>query len=107
MSKVSRSKRIDRNRYAKTYPFIVRTPKYSYVNDPPVSYEIGEICFSNNDTVTLTFQTTYSSIPNILITAKGDDFNVWVEAVTASSAIIRASTNTNNCISYQIVTVGE
>jgi hypothetical protein len=68
---------------------------------------VGEICFLNNDTLTITFQATYSSTPNVLITAKGDDFNVWIESVTTSSAIVRASTNTNNCISYQIVTVGE
>lgn len=106
MSKVSSSKRIDRNRYAKTYPFVIRTPKYSYINEPPISYEVGEICFSNSDTLTINFASTHSLVPDVLITPKGDDFNVWVESVNTSSAIIRASIVTTGCVSYQIVIVG-
>ena len=52
MSRVSRSKRIDRNRYSKTYPFLHRIPNYSFVSNPQISYEVGTVCFNGNDTIT-------------------------------------------------------
>ena len=105
MSKVSRSKRIDRNRYATTYPFIIRTPKYAYINDPSISYETGEVCFSNSDTLTITFVETYLTAPSILVTAKGDDINVFIESINNLHAVVRSSVVTNACISYQIVMI--
>lgn len=106
MPKVSSSKRIDRNRYAKTYPFIIRTPRYSYINDPSIFYETGEMCFSNSDTLVINFISTYTTAPDVLITPKGEDFNVWVESVSALTAVIRSSVVTTGCVSYQVIAIG-
>jgi hypothetical protein len=106
VSKVSRSTRVDRNRLAKTYPFLHRVPKYTYINEPPISYEIGEICFLNNDTVTYSFDAPYVDLPSIVITSKGDDLNVWIDVLTTTSVTFRSSVITNSCVSFQIVSIG-
>jgi hypothetical protein len=106
VSKVSRSTRVDRNRLAKTYPFLYRVPRYTYLNEPPISYEIGEICFSSNDIAIYNFETTYAEIPSVVITSKGEDLNVWIESLSTTSVTFRASVNTNSCVSFQIVSIG-
>ncbi len=106
MSKVSRSTRVDRNRLAKTYPFLHRVPKYTYINEPSISYEMGEVCFLGNDTITYAFDAPYAELPSIVITSKGDDLNVWIDALTSTYVTFRASVNTNSCVSFHIVSIG-
>ena len=106
MSRVSRSKRIDRNRYSKTYPFLHRIPNYSFVSNPQISYEVGTVCFNGNDTITYTFDSPYLAAPNVVITSKGDDINVWIESISETSATFRSSSNTNSCVSFHVVSIG-
>jgi hypothetical protein len=106
VSKVSRSKRIDRNRLAKTYPFLYRVPNYTYLNDPPISYETGEICFMGGDTAVYYFEVPYNGIPSVVVTSKGEDLNVWIESLTNISVTFRSSVNTSTCVSFQIVSIG-
>lgn len=106
MSRVAKSKRIDRNRYSKTYPFLHRIPSYSFVSDPRISYEVGNVCFNENDTITYTFESPYLVPPNIIITSKGDDINVWIESISETAAVFRSSANTSSCVSFHIVSIG-
>jgi hypothetical protein len=106
MSRISRSTRIDKNRYSKTYPYLHRVPSYSYVNNPAISYEIGEVCFAGNDAVTYTFAVPYRFIPSIVIAPIGDDINVWISSISEESVTFNASVNNNSCISFHIVDIG-
>lgn len=106
MSSVSRSKRVDKNRLAKTYPFLHRIPKYTFMNEPALSYETGTICFEGSDAVTYTFDTPYGYSPTIVISPLYDDINVWVGSISTSSVTFNSSIPTSACISFQIVSIG-
>lgn len=101
----SRSKRIDKNRYQKSYPTLFRKPRYDFISTSPITYEIGEVCFLDNDAISYAFSTPYNVIPSIVISPIGDDVNVWIQSITTSSVTFRASTNTSICVSFQIVSV--
>lgn len=107
MSSVSRSKRVDRNRLAKTYPFLHRIPKYTFMNDPSISYETGTVCFEGLDTVTYTFDTVYTNTPTVVVSAISDDINVWISNVSTASVTFNSSVLTSACVSFQIVSIGE
>ena len=101
----SQSKRIDKNRYKKSYPTLFRKPRYDFSSNSSISYEVGEICFDNSDTVTYTYDIAYDSIPSIVISPIGDDVNVWIESITSSYVTFRCSVITSICVSFQVVSV--
>lgn len=89
-------KRVDVNRTRKTYPFIRRVPVYKYQYDTEqagsnVIYEVASVSFSGTDQVTHNFTTSFSSAPKVTATAKDDNVNVYISAVSTSSVTINAS----------------
>ena len=105
MSISSKLSRIDKNRYAKIYPILHRTPRFSYQSDGKSSMEFGEICFSNNDTIVYSFLNSYLTVPNVIITPYGDDINVWIESISLSNVTFRSSINNSSCVSFQVTGV--
>jgi hypothetical protein len=101
----SRSKLIDKNRYQKSYPTLFRKPRYDFSSTSSIAYEIGEVCFLDNDIISYTFSTPYDVVPSIVVSPIGDDINIWIESITTSDVTFRASTNTSICVSFQIVSV--
>lgn len=99
------SKKIDRNRYYKTYPFIQRNPRYAYLSDTNIKQEIGEICFNGADSVSITFAGSYLTVPNVIATPINDDVNIWLESVSLTGATIKSSYATYACVSYQIMEI--
>ena len=91
-------KRTDLNRQRKIYPYIRRKPIYGFLDKEEninigISAEIetAEINWSNSDSYTHTFTTSFSSIPRVVAIAKDDNINVYVESVTLTDVTIRAS----------------
>jgi hypothetical protein len=92
-------KRTDLNRQRKIYPYIRRKPIYGFLDKEEnistggISAEIetAEINWSNSDSYTHTFTTSFSSIPRVVAIAKDDNINVYVESVSLTDVTIRAS----------------
>jgi len=101
----SQSKRIDKNRYQKSYPTLFRKPRYDYSSNASLLYEIGEICFDNSDSVTYTFEFPFSTVPSIVMSPIGDDINIWIDTVSTTSVTFKSSIVTSICVSFQIVSV--
>lgn len=85
------SKRYDANRRRKTYPFIRRVPVYKFEGNNQVIIETASVSFSATDEVTHTFTEAFTAAPVVTLTAKDDNVNVYISAVTASSVTINAS----------------
>jgi hypothetical protein len=105
MSSVSRSKRVDMNRFQKSYPTLFRRPRYEYLSDPALFYEFGDVCFADSDTITYTFDIPYDSIPTVVLSPINDDVNVWIGSISTTDVTFKASVVTNICVSFQIVCV--
>lgn len=79
------------NRFAKTYPFIIRTPRYAYLSDENLALESGRVEFAGGSSITYMFKNTYREIPTVVATSLDDSFNVSVTSVSLTSATIVAS----------------
>lgn len=83
--------RKDMNRLAKTYPFVIRSPKYAYFSDSNLVIESAVVEFGGSDTVVYSFRNTYSKVPTVVATSLNDSFNVSIVSVTISSVTVKAS----------------
>ena len=90
-------KRRDKNRFRKVYPYIRKAPVYEYCSPSDIEIEVGEISYSNSDTGTYTFTSTFLNAP--MITAISYDsesngtanINVYIDSVSTSSVTIKTS----------------
>ncbi|MBT7452196.1 MAG: hypothetical protein HN793_15265 [Rhodospirillaceae bacterium] len=71
--------------------------------------ETFSLTFSNTDVMTIWFTQAFSSIPTITAnsvsfgSSTDDDVNVYVEAVTLYSAVIRTSSIANVSVHVQVI----
>lgn len=100
------SKRIDKNRRRKTYPFIRRVPVYSYELDEPMIIETASVTFSATDEVTYTFTEPFTAAPHVTLTAKSDNVNIYISAVSASSVTINASAAFTGSVELHAIQIG-
>ena len=85
------SKRYDANRRRKTYPFVRRVPVYKFEGESQVIIETASVTFSATDEATHSFTETFTSAPVVTLTAKDDNVNVYISAVSTTSVTINAS----------------
>lgn len=85
------SKRYDANRRRKTYPFVRRVPVYKFEGENQVIIETASVAFTAADEVTHTFTEPFTAAPVVTLTAKEDNVNVYISAVTTTSVTINAS----------------
>lgn len=97
------TRRVDLNRQKKIYPYIRRRPIYGRMDIEEnvtdginVEIETAEINWSNSDTHTYTFTTTFSSIPKVVAISKDDNINVYIESVSLLNVTIRSSSPSNS-----------
>lgn len=95
--------RRDINRFAKTYPFIIRTPRYAYLSDENFAIESGRVEFAGASTASYTFKNVYSTIPTVVATSLDDSFNVSITSVTLTTATIVASAPNSNYASVVVM----
>ena len=90
-------KRRDKNRFRKVYPYIRKAPVYEYCSKNDVEIEVGEISYSNSDTGTYTFESTFLTAPFITAVSYDSEgnatanVNVYISSVSTSSVTIKTS----------------
>lgn len=90
-------KRRDKNRFRKVYPYIRKAPVYEYCGPADLEVEVGEISYTNSNTGSYTFTSTFLSVP--MITAVSYDsesnstanVNVYIDSVSTTSVTIKTS----------------
>jgi hypothetical protein len=95
--------RRDMNRLAKTYPFVIRTPKYSYASDTRLVIESTVVDFGGGDSVTYYFRNPYSAPPTVVATSLNDSFNVSIISVSTSSVTVKASAANSSSASVVVL----
>lgn len=91
------------NRFVKTYPFIIRTPRYAYVSDESLALESGRVEFAGGSSAVYSFKNVYKTIPTVVATPLDDSFNVSVTSVSLTTATIVASTPNNDYASIVVL----
>lgn len=102
MGRISLSRK-NINRFVKTYPFVIRTPRYVYETNEMFAVEGGQVGFEGSDTVVYNFKNTYTSIPNVVATSMDDSFNVAITGISLTSATIVASIPNNAYASVMVL----
>jgi len=93
----------DNNRYRKTYPLYRQTFKsMATVESTTLAYSIGEGVVEK----TFTFSSAYSTVPNVVATAEGENVNVYITAVTTTSVTLKPSEAFTGNIHIQVADQG-
>jgi len=101
-------KKRDRNRHRKQYPYLRRKPKFEYVSDNDATFEVGAVSFSNTDSGTYNFQSTYTSVPVVTAVSvdsegnNGADVNIYVSAISTSSVTFSSSASFTGEVHFHI-----
>ena len=78
-------KKIDKNRWRKTYPRFRKLPITSYMGDDALVIETHEVPFTDTTKVIFVLKENYSGVPSIFLTPYSDsddsDLNIWVSKV--------------------------
>jgi len=101
----------DANRLRKTYPFVRRSPQFIYQSENTIIMEASTVAFSNTSGETYTFQEEYTTAPIVTATAlettDNANVNVWVSAVSTTSAAINTSAAFTGKVSVQVIAIVE
>ena len=87
----------NRNRYRKAYPFLRRKPIYETILEGSANIEVGYIDYSNTDTGTYNFTSTFTTVPIVTATSvetpggSSANVNVYIETITLTEVQIRVS----------------
>ena len=103
----SNFKRRDLNRYAKVYPFVRRSPNYTYIGDKETVIEVADLTFSDVERATHTFEATFNGTPVVTAIAKSENVNVYVTDVSATSVTIEASNQFNGTVQIHAIYIGD
>jgi hypothetical protein len=110
MGKVTYKKK-NKNRYRKVYPYVRKAPAYQYCADTATEMEVGSIDFSNSDTGTYIFTSTFPTVPVITAISydsesnNSADVNVYVESISTTSVTIRTSAAFTGKIQFHAIMV--
>ena len=105
-------KRRDLNRFRKTYPYIRRSPRFSYVSDRPTTIEVGAIPFNNSSSESHTFTEMFDGDPIITCIAFDEhgnhsaDVNVFVTSSNTASFSVETSQAFTGTIHFHAIHVG-
>ena len=109
MSQSTKSKKRDKNRFRKVYPFLRRKPVNEFTLTKATTIEIGKLTFTNSSSQTYNFSEVYSSVP--VVTAISVDsesnntasVNVFVSSISQTSATFEASSAFTGEVHFQII----
>jgi hypothetical protein len=96
-------RKFDLNRYAKSYPFLRKEPKYSMQSSSPVSLESSVLDFNGTNEVSYTFINSYGSAPVVVATSLNDSINVFVKSITTTGVVVGASVVNSGQVSIFVV----
>ena len=104
----------DLSRYVKVYPFIRRTPRWSYSSSVPANIEVAKLVFNDVSSATYTFLNNgYASVPTVTATSveiaasapQGADVNVFISSITRYAVTLGSSHSFNGEVHIQIIWV--
>ena len=104
-------KKRDGQRFRKVYPRIRKTPKYFTISDETMVIETEKVVLTNATAATFTFQTQYSAVPTVQISAEPADdsqgmVNVFITALTTEAVIFETSAPFTGTIHIQVLKIG-
>ena len=109
----SRMKRIDRNRYKKTYPIYRGIPNNVFQSDKEVIIETQDIDFTNETSKTIELAEIYKTVPIVTVTPQGEDLasiNVFISSVSLAAGVVtvvvEASSIFTGVINLQSIMIG-
>ena len=108
MSKTTLRK-IDLNRFRKSYPYIRRRVDNRYVLEEEMIIETGNITFSEENSKSYTFSSTFPSTPSISavsVDSESDgsaNVNIYIGAISTTSVTFNASANFSGTVSFQAI----
>lgn len=102
MGKVNLRSR-DLNRYRKVYPGVRWPAREVYITEEPFALESEVVDFNGASSVTYTFKNTYDVVPNVVVTAMSDSFNVFITSISTTQVVIGASVANNDSASVIVV----
>lgn len=86
--------RIDANRVRYVYPLLRRAPVFGKIASGGAStVEVAVINFSNSDTTSYNFTSTYDSIPVCVISPEDENVNVFITSLSTTAITIGASSS--------------
>jgi adenine-specific DNA methylase len=103
----SNFKRRDLNRFTKVYPFVRRSPNYSYVGDKETVIEITDLTFTNAERVTYTFAAVFNGTPVVTAIPKDENVTVYVTDLSSTSVTIESSNEFNGSVQLHAIYVGD
>ena len=65
--------------------------------------ETSTVTFSSETSKTYTFSQTYASTPVVVATTNGDDFNVFIDSVSKTQAVISTSSPYQGEVYIQVI----
>ena len=104
-------KKRDLNRYRKIYPYLRRKPVWSYCADKEVIIEIGSITFSNSNSETHTFTSSFSEAPTVTAIAYDSDgnntadVNVFINSLSKTTVTIETSQSFTGTVQFHAIMV--
>jgi hypothetical protein len=97
----------DLNRYRKIYSFIRRKPHV--IPEGDVIYESESVQVNNQNSVTINFNTTFTSAPNVTATAHDANsngtanVNAYIESVSTTQVVIGFSASFTGKVHYHAI----
>ena len=113
MSKSTKSKKRDKNRFRKVYPFLRRKPINEYVLDKSTTIEIGEVTFNDASSGSYTFSEIYDAVPNITAIAVDTEsndtanVNVFISEISQTSVTFKSSNKFTGKVHFHIIYIDE
>ena len=87
----TKSKKKNKNAFKKVYPYVRRRPVYTFELDKEVVIETASLYFDATSEATHTFAEVFSAVPVVTATARTEDLNVFVTAITTTNVTINTS----------------
>tara|TARA_B100000214_G_C23857694_1_gene576529 strand:- start:463 stop:804 length:342 start_codon:yes stop_codon:yes gene_type:complete len=106
-------KKKDRNRSRKTYPYLKKTPSFTFTADKEVVIEVGSVNFNGESgPVTYTFTENFTSPPTVTATSIDPDggneasVNIFISAVSTSAVSFESSSNFTGTVDFHAIFIG-
>ena len=96
----------DLNRFRKIYPGVRRTPREVLMTVNPTTVETATLSLNDSDSVTYSFEASFSSTPNVAA-ACDRDVNIYISNVTSSAVTVKTSAAITGNIYLTIVEIVE
>jgi hypothetical protein len=103
----------DLNRFRKVYPYTPRRKVIKSVSDNGLTIEEGTITYTNAASGSYSFLETYTSAPNVVVTAHDSAGNnlvgvvLNITSISTSGVTVQSTANFTGTVNVQVLKVGD